>query len=124
MHETIRANIRALMEQHGLTENALATGANIVQSRLHRYLKGETEDPGYSAIRAIADYFGMSVGELDGTAARAYTPDPKIRAVLLAMEQMPEYKKDALVAASSSLAEHPKPATDADHDRDDNHKAA
>lgn len=36
-----------------------------------------------------------------------YVQDPKAKAVLMAMQQMPEYKKDMLVAASNTLAEQP-----------------
>lgn len=34
--------------------------------------------------------------------------DPKIQAVMLAMQNMPEYKKDALVQTSIALTEQPK----------------
>lgn len=48
----------------------------------------------------------LAYEEGDMVSAR-YTEDPKARAVMLAMQQMPEYKKDMLVAASNTLAEQP-----------------
>lgn len=50
------------------------------------------------------DWLAYEEGDM---VAASYTEDPKARAVLMAMEQMPEYKKDMLVTASHSLAEQP-----------------
>ena len=61
-------------------------------------------------ILDIAEKIGCNPYWLrDGKGEMAdYIADPKTRAVLQAMQQMPEYKKDMLVTASNSLAEQPR----------------
>lgn len=44
----------------------------------------------------------------EGSMRDSYS-DPKIKAVLSAMQDLPEYKKDILVQTSTALAEQPKP---------------
>ena len=104
MHEATRTNIKALMAKNGVpSERQLAIDCGMSQSTLNRFLSGETDSLDFARLIAIAHFFEVSVSQLVGE-----TPleeDPKIRAVVLAMQQMPEYKKDALVAASHSLAE-------------------
>lgn len=104
MHERTRRNIRQLMADGGIaSERQLAIECNMSQSTLHRFLKGETEQLDFIHLQAIAHFFSLTVSQLIGETS--FEPDPKIRVVALAMEQMPEYKKDVLVAASSSLTE-------------------
>lgn len=104
MHEATRVNIRKLMAQHEVkSERQLALDCNITQSALNRFLKGESETLEFLALQTLAHYFGLTVSQLIGETP--FETDPKIRVVTLAMQQMPEYKKDMLVAASSSLAQ-------------------
>lgn len=107
MHETIRANIRRLMLDAGIKSEAdLAARAGVVQSTLNRYLAGRTEQINYSALKTIADYFKVTVSDLDGSATRH--SDPKIAQVVHVMEHLPEYRKDALVATGNALAQLPE----------------
>lgn len=51
------------------------------------------------------DWLAYEEGEMvDGL----YVEDPKTKAVVMAMQKMPEYKKDMLVAASNTLSEQPE----------------
>lgn len=104
MHEETRKIIARLMaEQSVPSERHLALACNMSQSTLHRFLKGETDSLDFQHLQTIAHYFSLTVSQLVGEAP--FEADRKVRAVMLAMQQMPEYKKDVLVAASSSLAQ-------------------
>lgn len=107
MHDATRRNIQLLMSERGITsERQLANACGVTQSTLHRFLHGQIDSLDLAHLMSIASYFSLTVSQLIGETA--YAPDRKIRAVLLAMEHMPEYKKDVLVAASHTLAEQPK----------------
>ena len=110
MHDQTRAILRQLMADHDVpSERQLAMACNMDQSTLHRFLSGATKTLDFSHLQALAQHFSLTVSQLIGETP--FSPDPKIRAVSRAMERMPEYKKDVLVAASSSLVEpdDPKP---------------
>jgi DNA-binding Xre family transcriptional regulator len=101
MHEATRANIQNLMAKAKKNTSQLAQSCSMQQSTLHRFLKGETATMELRNLLALAEYFGLTVSQLIGEVP--FDPDPKIRAVTQAMEKMPEYKKDVLVAASATL---------------------
>lgn len=104
MHRQTRTNIRQLMVQHDISsERQLALDCSMSQSTLHRFMKGETEHLDFVHLQSIAHRFSLTVSQLIGETT--FSVDPKIRSVIAAMEHMPEYKKDMLVAASSSLVE-------------------
>lgn len=104
MHWKTRQNIRQLMAEAGVpSERQLAIECSMDQSTLNRFMMGKTEQLDLVHLQAIAHFFSLTVSQLIGETS--FEPDPKIRVVALAMEQMPEYKKDVLVAASSSLAQ-------------------
>lgn len=92
------------MALHGIdSERQLALDCGMSQSTLNRFMKGQTDSLDFLHIQTIAHHFSLTVSQLIGE-----TPiegDQKVRAVTLAMQQMPEYKKDMLVAASNSLIE-------------------
>lgn len=102
MHERTREILKQLMVDHSIaSDRQLAIECNMSQSTLHRFIKGETETLDFNHLQTLAHYFSLTVSQLIGETP--FNPDPKIRVVTLAMERMPEYKKDVLVAASSSL---------------------
>jgi DNA-binding Xre family transcriptional regulator len=103
MHEETRNILSRLMVKEEVpSERHLALACEMSQSTLHRFLKGETEALEFKHLQALAHYFSLTVSELTGETP--FDPDRKVRAVTLAMQRMPEYKKDMLVAASSSLS--------------------
>lgn len=109
MHDATRSNIRKLMLEHDVkSERQLALDCNITQSALNRFLKGESETLEFLALKTLAGYFDLTISQLVGETP--FEADHKIRAVTMAMQQMPEYKKDVLVGVSSSLSE-PEEAT-------------
>jgi transcriptional regulator with XRE-family HTH domain len=85
------------------SERQLAIECKMSQSTLNRFMCGKTDSLDFAKIVAISKFFGVSVSQLIGEAP--LDEDLKFRAVVQAMQQMPEYKKDALVAASQSLIE-------------------
>lgn len=104
MHERTREILKQLMVDHEIaSERQLALDCNMAQSTLHRFIKGETETLDFLHLQTLAHFFSLTVSQFIGETP--FNADPKIRVVALAMERMPEYKKDVLVAASSSLDE-------------------
>jgi len=109
MHEMTRANIRKLMDEFEVpSERQLAMDCNMSQSTLNRFMKGDTDSLDFIHLQKLAHYFSLTVSQLIGETP--FEADRKVRVVLLAMQQMPEYKKDMLVAASNSLTEHTTPS--------------
>jgi transcriptional regulator with XRE-family HTH domain len=102
MHEKTREIIKKLMLENSITsERQLALDCGMNQSTLNRFMKGTTDSLEFMHIQTIAHYFGLTVSQLIGE--MPFDEDRKVRVVTLAMQQMPEYKKDMLVAASSAL---------------------
>jgi hypothetical protein len=103
MHEKTRDIIRSLMKANEIeSERQLALACNMDQSTLHRFLAEKTDTLNFVHIQSLAQYFSITVSQLIGE-----TPieqDQKIRSVVLAMQKLPEYKKDVIVTASQALA--------------------
>jgi len=103
MHEKTRDIIRLLMQRNGIeSERQLALGSGMEQSTLHRFLAQKSDSLNFMHLQSIARYFGITVSQLIGE--MPLDEDHKIRSVMLAMQQMPEYKKDVLLATSQALA--------------------
>lgn len=115
MHDKTRENIKTLLADAGLSERQLAAECGISQSTLNRFMQGVTESLDFPNLQTIAGYFSLTVSQLIGETP--FESDQKVRSVLLAMQQMPEYKKDMIVAATLKLAEpdgtHEPPAAPA-----------
>lgn len=104
MHEKTRENIRKLMVEGDIrSERQLAIDCNMSQTTLNRFMKGETDSLEFMHLQTVAHYFGLTVSQLIGETP--FDEDRKVRAVMLAMQQMPEFKKDVLVATSTALNE-------------------
>lgn len=71
-------NIEYLLYSHRLTQSTLAKLIGVSQPTLHRMLTGESKDPRYSNLQAIADYFGVSVEDLRSTDLSAKQKADKI----------------------------------------------
>lgn len=100
-----RERIKALLAAQGMSERRLAELAEVDQSSLNRYMRLESKDIQLSTLGKIAEALGTNISHLLGE--DDFLRDPKIQRVIVAMESMPEYKKDAVVATSSALAEQP-----------------
>lgn len=107
MHQKTRENIRKLIARDQLSERQLAMDCDMSQSTLNRFLTGKTETLEFVNFQRLAQYFSITISELIGEVP--LDEDRKIRSVQLAMQQMPEYKKDMVVAATLSLAEPDDP---------------
>lgn len=64
--ERISVIMRTLMKEQGLRESELARRVNLPQTTINRLLVGHTEDPRANTLRPIAQFFGISVGQLIG----------------------------------------------------------
>ena len=110
MHQQTRAIILKLMADQGIgSERQLAIDCGMSQSTLNRFMSGKTETLEFLHLHNIAQHLNVTVSQLIGETP--LTHDPKIKAVTLAMASMPEYQKDMLVAASSSLSQQSPPKT-------------
>ncbi len=104
MHERTREIIRQLMKDNGTpSERQLALDVDMSQTTLNRFMKGDTDSLDFINLQKLAHFYGLTVSQLIGETP--FDEDRKIRAVMLAMQQMPDYKKDVLVAASATLAQ-------------------
>ena len=104
MHEKTREIVRKLMKDNDIrSERQLAIDCEMSQTTLNRFMKGETDSLDFVHLQTLAHYFWLTVSQLIGETP--FDEDRKVRMVMLAMQQMPEYKKDALVATSTALAE-------------------
>ncbi|MDE9474021.1 helix-turn-helix domain-containing protein [Xenorhabdus bovienii] len=63
--DALTTNVRHLMKKYGIySVTQLATHLKINQPTLHRMLTGEVEDPKYSTVKTIAEFFNVSVTDL------------------------------------------------------------
>ena len=104
MHDETRKIIETLMAKTGVNSvRQLALDCGMSQSTLHRFMKGETDSLDFIHLQSIAQFFSLTVSQLIGETP--FDDDRKVRVVSLAMQHMPEYKKDVVVATSLTLAE-------------------
>lgn len=66
MNNSVAEILSRLMQQHEVSENALARATGVHQPTIHRILTGESSDPKTGSLRPLADYFGISVAQLRG----------------------------------------------------------
>lgn len=102
--------LKAARKHAKLTQAELADLAGVAQSAVSRIEREEAETSGFVVLFAKicgvrAEWLALNDGDMLN-----YGHDPKIQAVLNAMEHLPEYKKDILVQTSTALAEPTKPA--------------
>ncbi|MDE9536154.1 helix-turn-helix domain-containing protein [Xenorhabdus bovienii] len=66
--DALTTNVRHLMQKYGIySATQLATHLKIDQHILHRMILGEVEDPKYSTVKTIAEFFNVSVtGLMEG----------------------------------------------------------
>lgn len=115
MHEATRRIIREQLRAMGLSQRQLAINAGMSQGTLNRFLNEETNSLEFSHLLALAGALYMTLSELIGEVTPMH--DPKIRRVVQTMEKMPEYKKDAIVAAAIRWLNHHTQAAPAANDR-------
>ena len=62
--DTVRRNIRALLQQRGLTQNQMAVDSGAGQSWVNRYMNGVIQKPNQEKIAQIAAYFRVPIQDL------------------------------------------------------------
>lgn len=68
----IRENLKRLMELKRVSQYELARQTGVPQPTIHRILIGESVDPKTVTVEKLANYFGVSVPDLRGTAKREW----------------------------------------------------
>jgi SOS-response transcriptional repressor LexA len=58
--------LKNLIDEYSITANELARNTGVPQPVIHKIIKGKTENPNLSTLRAIAKFFSVSVSELIG----------------------------------------------------------
>jgi transcriptional regulator with XRE-family HTH domain len=104
MHPTLGERLTTLLEQRGLSHNEIARRCGIKQPSISRIIRGE-QMPKLDTLQAIARHLHVSVAQLIGEAPLSEEDDKAH--VLRVMENLPPYKKAALMAAADSLAKDP-----------------
>lgn len=66
---TLSENLRSLIEEANLSERELARRSGVVQPVIHRILAGANKNPTLDTLKALAQYFMISVSELTGEVA-------------------------------------------------------
>ena len=99
----IRRRPQRLIDARGTNPTQLAHASGVSQPNIHRFLSGDTGHMTLDHLAALASALGATVGEIIGE--RYMQPDEKTRRVLRAMEDMPEYKKDAVVSTAEALSQ-------------------
>ncbi len=109
--ETWHSRLKFAREKAGLQQNEAAAKVGVKPASFSDWESGETKNIEGANLLKVCDLLNISPkwllfgeGKME---SEAYVADKKAKAVLLAMQQMPEYKKDMLVAASNTLSEQP-----------------
>lgn len=97
-----RTIIKQLIADSGKSVRAIALEAGMKQPALHKYLAGDTEELAAHNYVALALYFGVTVSQLIGETGLA--SDPQMRSMMRIMEQLPDDKRQALLAAGVAFA--------------------
>ena len=58
--------LSALMERSGMTPSSLAEATGVLQSTIHRIVKGESKDPLHKNIAPLAAHYGITTDQLRG----------------------------------------------------------
>lgn len=64
MLDPVAQNLHRLMSSRKISEAELSRQTHIPQPTIHKILTGKTSDPRASTLRALADYFQISIDEL------------------------------------------------------------
>lgn len=93
------------MEKRGIASGSeLARRADVTQSTISRLLH-EGTDPTLSVLRKVARVLRVTVSQLIGEAP--IEEDDDVAVVLMAMQDMPSYKRGALRTAAERLKADP-----------------
>jgi len=69
VNDTLSRNLSFLIKRDGISESDLARALNIPYNTIRRINSGFTTDPRMSTLKAIANYFDVSLDELTGEKA-------------------------------------------------------
>ena len=105
----IRGTLKRLKAaKNDISDNELERLSGVPQPTISRFLKADTEYMSLDNLAAIAQALDATVSEVIGE--RPLEFDDKARRVLKAMQDMPEYKKDAVLSTAEALAKDEKKA--------------
>lgn len=61
-----RDNLKYLMKMRGIKDNDLSEATGVPMTTIYRMKIGYTADPRLSTMKAVADYFGVTLGQIIG----------------------------------------------------------
>lgn len=108
---TMGDRIKYLRESSGLTQDQLGEMIGVQKSAIRKYEKGEVENIKRSAIKTMADYFGVSpcflmwgtaVDEKDRLVPK---DEPKIEELIRLFSSLPEDAQEHILGILRTLAE-------------------
>ncbi|HYF16303.1 MAG TPA: helix-turn-helix transcriptional regulator [Ramlibacter sp.] len=103
IRETVLANIEELMAVKGIPNyNVLAELSEIPQPTLSRFKSGIHGSISFENLEKLAQVFGVEPARLMARSPDAWA-DQKVAKVVLAMEKLPDWGKDAVVATSEAM---------------------
>jgi len=76
--DVLSSNIQLLMGKKSITAAELSRQINVPRPTINKILYGKTEDPRASTLRAIADYFNLTIDELLSTTLTIHNEKTKI----------------------------------------------
>ena len=104
--DEIRDRLQHLIDARGTNATQLTEKCGVPQPTIQRFLTKVTGYMELDNLAAIAAALQCTVAEIIGE--QPLETDEKIRRVLLAMQNLPEYKKDVLVSTADTLAANPE----------------
>lgn len=94
--EMNRHVLKSLLQSYGLNEVELANKSGISQATINRIMNGANPDPKISTIIPIANYFGVTIGQLIGSEPLFNEDKSTIsrfaRIPILGWDDVPKYK--------------------------------
>ncbi len=107
-HPGIR--VKELMDSAGLSEGELARRTRLQQPTVHRLISQETRSPKRETLQPIADYFGMTIDDLEASTG---PKGPKLSVVREAIppylaekiHKLPPKQRDYLMDQIDSIVE-------------------
>lgn len=106
MPTTLAENVRRLMISKGWNQPDLEKHSGVPQGTISRILSGRHRTVQLETAAALARSLGSTVSQLIGEVPLA--PDDTITRVLVAMEKMPEYRRQDLARISDTFVNDPK----------------
>lgn len=105
--DLVRTRLKALIDEKGWSHNTLADNCGVPQPTISRFMSGDggmTLDNLSPICTALDVTIGQIIGELP------LEPDAATRRTIKAMQELPDYKREAVATTAESLLKSEKKA--------------